>query len=39
MDLLAQMETFVRVVDSGNLSVAAKVLRLSLPSWPGTTAP
>lgn len=32
MDLLAQMETFVRVVDSGNLSVAAKVLRLSLPT-------
>lgn len=32
MDLLAQMETFVRVVESGNLSAAAKALRLSLPT-------
>lgn len=32
MDLLAQMETFVRVVESGNLSAAAKVLGLSLPT-------
>lgn len=32
MDLLAQMETFVKVVDSGRLSLAAKALRLSLPA-------
>lgn len=32
MDLLAQMETFVKVVEAGNLSTAAKALRLSLPT-------
>lgn len=32
MDLLAQMETFVKVVETGNLSAAAKALRLSLPT-------
>lgn len=32
MDLLAQMATFVKVVESGKLSSAAKMLRLSLPA-------
>ena len=32
MDLLSQMEIFVKVVESGNLSAAAKALRLSLPT-------
>jgi DNA-binding transcriptional LysR family regulator len=32
MDLLSQMETFVRVVESGSLSAAARGLRLSLPA-------
>lgn len=32
MDLLAHMETFVKVVESGKLSAAAKALRLSLPA-------
>jgi DNA-binding transcriptional LysR family regulator len=32
MDLLAQMATFVRVVDGKSLSSAARVLRLSLPA-------
>lgn len=32
MDLLAQMSTFVRIVESGSLSAAARRLRLSLPA-------
>lgn len=32
MDLLAQMEAFVRVVELGGLSTAAKVLQLSVPT-------
>ena len=32
MDLLAQMATFVRIVDLGNLSAAARAARLSLPA-------
>src|SRR5277367_1084773 len=32
MDLLAQMTTFVRVVEVGSLSAAARALRLSLPA-------
>lgn len=32
MDLLAQMATFVKVVETGKLSKAAKALRLSLPA-------
>lgn len=32
MDLLAQMATFVRVVDGKSLSAAARVLRMSLPA-------
>ncbi len=32
MDLLSQMTTFVRVVESGSLSAAARSLRLSLPA-------
>src|SRR5687767_11766775 len=32
MDLLAQMETFVRVVDGKSLSAAARAQRLSLPA-------
>ncbi len=32
MDLLAQMTTFVKVVDTGKLSTAAKALRMSLPA-------
>lgn len=32
MDLLAQMTTFVRVVDGQSLSAAARALRLSLPA-------
>ncbi len=32
MDLLAQMTTFVRVVEGGSLSAAARRLRLSLPA-------
>ncbi len=32
MDLLDQMTTFVRVVDAGSLSGAARALRLSLPA-------
>src|SRR5262249_51354948 len=32
MDLLAQMTTFVRVVDAGSLSAAARPLGLSLPA-------
>lgn len=32
MDLLAQMETFTRVVEAGNLSSAARALGLSVPA-------
>jgi DNA-binding transcriptional LysR family regulator len=32
MDLLAQMATFLRIVDAGSLSAAAKAQRLSLPA-------
>jgi DNA-binding transcriptional LysR family regulator len=32
MDLLAQMATFVRVVETGSLSAAARSLRLSVPA-------
>src|SRR5947209_7967026 len=32
MDLLVQMATFVKVVEAGKLSAAAKALRLSLPA-------
>jgi DNA-binding transcriptional LysR family regulator len=32
MDLLARMETFVRIVDGGSLSSAARAMRLSLPA-------
>lgn len=32
MDLLAHMATFVKVVESGKLSVAAKALQMSLPA-------
>lgn len=32
MDLLAQMATFVRIVDAGSLTAAAKVERLSVPA-------
>lgn len=32
MDLLAQMTTFVRIVEGGSLSAAARRLRLSLPA-------
>lgn len=32
MDLLAQMQTFVRIVEGGSLSAAARRLRLSLPA-------
>lgn len=32
MDLLTQMATFVRIVESGSLSAAARRLRLSLPA-------
>lgn len=32
MDLLAQMSSFVRIVESGSLSAAARRLRLSLPA-------
>ena len=32
MGMLSQMATFVRVVDAGSLSAAARLLRLSLPA-------
>jgi hypothetical protein len=32
MDLLGRMSTFVRIVDGGSLSAAARALHLSLPA-------